>query len=388
MPWKVSNVMQERVAFVVRALGREGSFSRLCAEFGISRPTGYRWLKRYLEVESFTELKELSRRPHNSPRRTPEAVEQRVLAERQRFGDGARKLRILLLHEGVDVPERTIHRILRRHGHIPARGASATAHQRFERPQPNQLWQIDFKGEDRGGRCICHPFSVLDDHSRFLLGLFALPGPRHDLVLSSLRRCFDDYGLPEALLMDHGTPWWSNTNPYGLTTLAVTLIEQGIRLIHAAPGHPQTQGKVERLHGSLQRALNVRPPPHSLAHWQTLLDEFRLYYNHRRPHQALDMAVPATRYGPSPRRFQDPPPAWDYPSGLSLRKINPAGLVYWKTHYFVSESLAGRWVGIQEVDGKLLVQFRHQYIREINLATHKTRPFMGPPTPDFYSGKL
>ncbi len=172
MPWKVKEVMDQRIEFVAGALSREKTVSELCQGYGISRTTGHHWIRRYREVGSFAGLREKSKRPHHSPGRTPGWVEQRVLQKRDIHGWGARKLQPLLEAEGVEVSERTINRILKRLGAMRKEDCHQPAPKRFERERPNELWQMDFKGEYvlRGGGC-CYPLSMLDDHSRFSVGL-------------------------------------------------------------------------------------------------------------------------------------------------------------------------------------------------------------------------
>ena len=251
MPWEETDVMDQRVKFVAQALGKRVNFTQLCAGFGVSRPTGYRWRERYREVGSFALLAEKSRRPHCSPGRTPAEVEARVVTARRRYGWGARKLRVVLLDEGLDVKVWTINRIIARNALIAEAASHRPATGRFERELPNELWQMDFKGEYPVGRGYCYPLSLLDDHSRYAVGLYGLSNQRgkgvHRCVVETFRR----YGVPQAMLVDHGTPWWSTTNGHGLTWVSVALIKQGIHLYVSGVRHPQTQGKVERFHRTL-----------------------------------------------------------------------------------------------------------------------------------------
>jgi hypothetical protein len=180
------------------------------------------------------------------------------------------------------------------------------------------------------------------------------------------------------MLMDHGTPWYGTTNGHGLTRLSVELIKQGIGLIWSRVGHPQTQGKVERFHGTLARRVRQLGKPQQWDQWPGLLKEFRHAYNQVRPHEALQMKVPAQCYRKSPRDFQASPRPWDYPDSVRVKKLNSRGTLYWGRHYFVCEALADEWVGIEEVDNRLLVRFRHLYIREIDLQQGRTRALIAP----------
>jgi len=241
VPWKVKGVMDQRIEFVARAVSQEKTVSELCQEYGVSRPTGYLWIGRYREERSFAALREKSRRPHHSPRRTPGWVEQQVLQKRVAHGWGARKLLPLLEAEGLEVSERTINRILKRRGAMRKEDCHQPALSRFERERPNELWQMDFKGEYvlRGGGC-CFPLSIVDDHSRFSVGLYGLTSTSYQGVRDCVIRTFQEYGVPEAMLMDHGVPWWGTANRLGLTRLSVELMEQGIQLYYrgwAIPKH-------------------------------------------------------------------------------------------------------------------------------------------------------
>jgi transposase InsO family protein len=252
------NVREQRVRFVVAALRRERSFSSLCAEFGISRPTGRVWLERY-RTGGVEAIAERSRRPQHSPRQTEPELERQVVELRLLYPDwGARKLQVLLLHRGIQLAASTIHRVLLRHQLVRDWDRHGVATARFERAAPNELWQMDFKGPKSWHQPV-GPLSVLDDHSRYVVALEALGSTRADLVREQLQNAFIDCGVPQAMLMDHGVPWWSWAGPAAASTgLALWLMKQGIRLHWSGIGHPQTQGKVERFHGELQRALNKR----------------------------------------------------------------------------------------------------------------------------------
>jgi hypothetical protein len=236
---------------------------------------------------------------------------------------------------------------------------------------------MDGKGEYRVSDGTCYPLSILDDHSRFAVGLYGLPNFTAELVHGCVVRTFERYGVPEAMLMDRGSLWWSTTNGYGLTWLAVRLIEQGIALNYGGVRHPQTQGKVERFHRTLDQALRHGGVPEQLAQWPERLEEFRHIYNEVRPHEALSMKRPTQRYRESTRAYQAQPREWEYPPGSVVRRLNPAGCVYWLQRlWFVSEALAGRWVRLETVGDAVLVSYRHMYVRELHLKRRSTRPLV------------
>jgi len=377
MPWRVTGVMEQRIAFVQQVSESVEPFAAVCRAFGVSRPTGYRWWYRYRTAQSATALKDRSRRPQLSPGRTSRGAEARVVILRQRYGWGARKLRVLLAAEGIVLPEITINRILKRYDLIDRRASSPPAVHRFERAAPNELWQVDFKGEMPCGRRRCYPLSILDDHSRFAVGLFGLSGTKAAPVQQSLIAAFEEYGLPAALLFDHGPPWWSTTNGHGFTWLSVWLIQQGIRLCYSGIGHPQTQGKVERFHRTLKHAVRRHGYPPNLPAWQTWLTDFRDEYNGLRPHESLNLEPPATRYQPSARAYNPRPPAWEYPENAEVRRLNTQGCLDWQRgRLFVCEALAGQRVQIEPIDRLLLIRYRDTYVREIDLETGRSRPLV------------
>lgn len=379
MPWTRVSVMEERIRFVIRASCEGVNMSRLCREFGISRPTGYLWLKRYHDSGSVIGVIERSRRPLRSPNHTSSADEALVIRLRRQYGWGAGKLRELLRRDGISIAVSTINRILKRNGLVRPKDSHRPAAKRFEREHPNQLWQMDFKGDCRLNHGVCYPLSILDDHSRYAVGLYALPNQLGSTVHTSLVETFEHYGVPEAMLMDHGIPWWANSNRHGLTRLSVSLIKQGIKLCFGAFRHPQTQGKVERFHRTLEDRFWHRGKPKTLAGFRRTLAEFREEYNQIRPHEALGMAVPAERYQPSPKAYNPQPPDWEYPEGAIVKRLNTQGcLDYNRKRYFVCEAIADELVQIENIEDKIVVRYRHVYIREIERKTGKSVSLLKP----------
>ncbi len=371
MPWKTMDVREQRVSFVVTARRGEKPFSALCEEFGISRPTGYLWLRRY-DRDGLQGIAERSRRPWLSPQQTPPEVEARVIALRQNSPDwGARKLRVLLQRQGIELPRSTIHRVLLRHGMIHPADSHGPAPRRFERSAPNELWQMDFKGPLQKGDKL-GPLSVLDDHSRYLLLLQKLVKPSGELVREHLEGAFGACGVPEGMLMDHGTPWWSATSPHGFTKLSLWLMKQGIQLHWGRIRHPQTQGKVERFHGELQRAINYRRPT-AADDVQAWLNEFRWEHNHVRPHEALEMETPASRWRPSERKYQSNPAAWEYPAGSRVLKVDSDGKIKLQgEHWVVSRALKGERVQLVTLEQRVLVYYCRTLVREFDLANQRS----------------
>jgi transposase InsO family protein len=370
MAWKTMDVREQRVRFVVAASRGEVSLTALCEEFGISRPTGYECLERYRQ-HGVDGIAERSRRPRCSPEQTSRALETQVVAVRQRSPDwGARKLQELLHRRGVALTRSTIHRILLRHGLVRPQDRHPPASARFERGRPNELWQMDFKGP-MTARQTMGPLSVLDDHSRYVIALDELANQRTEAVREHLESAFQRCGLPESMLMDHGTPWWSVPSAGGLTVLSLWRMRQGIGLHWSRVRHPQTQGKVERFHGELQRALERR------AAWQeptqAWLDRYRWEHNYVRPHEALAMATPATPWYPSPRRYDPHPPPWQYESGAWVRQIDCEGkLDVGGRNWQINRALRGQRVQLVQIEHRVQVYYCRTLIRELDLGSQRS----------------
>ena len=376
MPWRTESVMDQRVEFVLRAKEGEESIAGLCRVYGISRPTGYLWLHRYQELGSVSGLAEHSRRPLHSPQRTGEGVEAAVLALRDKTGWGGPKIAKVLEQRGLQIGSATAQRILKRGGRVVPPKVEKTK-LRFAREQCNELAQMDFKGEYTLAREKCYPLSLLDDCSRYLHGLWPLRSTGGEGVKQTLEAYFREQGVPLSLLMDHGTPWFSTTNQQGLTWVSVWLLKQGVILRYSGVGHPQTQGKVERFHQTLKRRTRHRGEPTTMGEWVRWAIEFRHEYNFERPHESLGNKTPGEIYqAVNLRAYQEQPRDWEYTGGV-VKRLNTQGRLYYRQQtYFVSEALASERVRVDELDGKLLVTFRHMTVREIELRTGKSRAVM------------
>ena len=374
MPWKECSTVSQRAA-LVKAMIEETPVTRLCGQVGISRTTAYKWMARYRD-EGPAGLEDRSRRPHHSPQRTAEQLERAILEVRaQHPAWGGRKIRSRLLalgHVRVPVPS-TITAILHRHGWVdPAASLKHQPLQRFEHPCPNDLWQMDFKGHfplNDGSRC--HPLTVLDDHARFSVGLRACGDEQGTTVQPQLIDLFRRYGLPQAMLMDNGGPWGlDREHPY--TLLTAWLIRLGIRVIHSRPYHPQTQGKDERFHRTLEDELLRGRQFDHLAQVQTCFDRWREMYNCERPHEALQMSVPASRYRPSPRVYPEVLPPIEYSAQLVVRKVQDKGEIFYRGRMFkISKAFRGYPVGLRPTDseGVWEVYFCQQAIARIDVRT-------------------
>jgi transposase InsO family protein len=375
MPWQEVSTVSLRQEFVALA-SRPGANKReLARRYAISPQTAYKWLRR-AAAEPELPLLDRSRRPLHSPARTPTHVEEAVLALRAAHPAwGARKLRARLLATNqlpaAQLPAAsTITAILRRHGQLdPAESRKHKPHQRFEHAAPNQLWQMDFKGHFamRDGRC--HALTVLDDHSRFLLCLAACADEQAGTVREQLTAVFERYGLPERLLTDNGSPWGGGVGAVW-TGLTVWLVRLDIKLVHGRPYHPQTQGKDERLHRTLKAEVLRDNHYADLGSVQAAFEPWRQMYNLERPHEALDMAVPASRYKVSWRKMPGELAPVEYGPGDIVRKVQDGGIIHYRNkEYLVGKAFKGYPVGLRasNVDGLLEVYFCQQKIGEIDL---------------------
>jgi len=371
--------MSQRRDFIHLAGQDEANVRELCRRFGISPPTAYKWLARH-RAEGDAGLVDRSRRPHASPERTIAAVEAAVLAlRRQHPAWGGRKLRRRLQDLGqATVPAAsTITAILRRHGLLAAERAAPGPYQRFEAVAPNDLWQMDFKGHfvlDTGGRC--HPLTVLDDHSRFAIGLRACGHEQGALVQGHLIDCFRRFGLPARLLCDNGPPWGDSQTLVRHTRLTVWLLRLGVGVTHGRPRHPQTQGKEERFHRSLTAEVLQGRAFVDLDDCQRRFDAWRTVYNHERPHEALALGVPASRYRASRRPFPERVPAWEYGATDEVRKVQSDGAISFRGRdWLVGEAFRGERVAVRPTptDGLWQVYFGVHPVAEINLCHDNPR---------------
>lgn len=360
---------EQRLQFVVLASGRERPLAALCQEFGISRQTGYLWWKRF-QQDGLAGVREHSRRPHHSPARVArEVVEAVVALRRQRPDWGAQKLGCLLRDQHPELPWisiSTVHRILDREGLLQDGDRHRPALERFERSRPNELWQMDFKGPQGFNQGV-GPLSILDDHSRYVILLKQVGSTQLTVVRSAMQEAFVHAGLPETLLIDHGTPWWNGASLTGWTELTVWIMRQGIRIAFSGFRHPQTQGKVERMHGALQRAASKRRRQFEDQLW---LDEFRHEYNHLRPHEALGMQTPASRWQRSVRSFHPDPPDWNYSVEIEPFRLSSQGQLQWRgQRWEISRALRNQLVGLQRIEQRVLIYFCNTVVREIDLHT-------------------
>lgn len=371
MPWKVSTPMSEKKEFIALASSGQNNISALCRRFGISRKTAYKWINRYA-AEGASGLAERPRKPNGSPNETPLVTQEAIIEIRKTFETwGGRKIRHLLARFGFDpVPAKsTVNSILKREGYIdPDESAKHRKWQSFEAPAPNELWQMDFKGHFEAARKRCHPLTVLDDHSRYSLCVKACEQETRVTVQSALTEVFRTYGLPRAILCDNGPPWGDPDSRF--TRLTVWLIRMGIRIPYARSFHPQTRGKAERFHRTLKADVVQYCRGLELDECQDRFDQWRVLYNTDRPHEALDMAVPASRYQVSPRQFPETLPPVEYSPGDHVRKVQDGGFISYRgREYRIGKAFHGERIAVRPTtaDGILDVYFCDQKVSKINL---------------------
>ena len=369
MPWETKTVMEEREAFVQAAEEGKKSISALCREYGISRKTGYKWLKRAREGQ---QLCDQSRCPHLQPSKTAREIEQLILDVRTANPSwGGRKIKAVLEAAGCErIPSaKTCGNILKRNGCIdPAESKKHMPYQRFEREHCNQLWQTDVKGDFLlGDGTRCFPLTILDDHSRY--GLRVEPKSSATGVKESFIITFQEFGLPDAILSDNG-PQFSGFRG-GYTQFERFLMDLDIEPIHGRIMHPQTQGKIERFHRTLKQEA-LLTTPQNMAAAEHHFREWLWKYNELRPHEALCMKPPASVYQPSNRVFFEPRP-YEYDTGARLVKVNNWGFLrFGPIQVFLSETMRDTRLEIRPDYGDTFrVIYRNYQIALIDAANNK-----------------
>jgi transposase InsO family protein/transposase-like protein len=373
MPWKERTRMSSKKEFIQMLQKENESFVELCKRYEISPKTGYKWLHRF-EEEGEKGLEERSRKPRHSPLKTSPEIEEAVVLLRfahPSWGGATLQeiLRKKLPASGIPAAS-TITDILRRHGLIsPVESRKRKHFIRFERPLPNDLWQMDFKGHFALRKGRCHPLTVLDDHSRFSIGICACGDEQETTVKGCLIPLFRRYGLPWQMSMDNGSPW--GNFPQGYTTLSLWLMQLGIDVIFSSPGHPQTQGKEERFHRTLKAEVLQGRTYLSLQACQKELTGWREIYNWERPHHALQMQVPGSRYTPSHREYPEGVVPWIYDCA-EVRKVQQKGEIFFRGKVFrIAKVFYGQQVGLFPTvhPQQWKVFFRHQYLGLLDQST-------------------
>ena len=385
MPWKESSVMDERLRFIARLLEGE-AMTDLCVEFGISRKTGYKIYDRYKQSGSEA-LTDRSKRPWRYANQLPPQLEAQIVGlKHDKPHWGARKIRELLvrrLASGIKVPARsTIHAVLDRNGLVKRMGRrrnKAHGTTLSAGANPNDLWCADFKGEfTLGNKRYCYPLTVTDHASRYLLMCEALELTREDTAFEAFEQLFREKGLPLAIRSDNGVPFASPNALFNLSKLAVWWLRLGISIERIKPGHPQQNGRHERMHRTLKQE-TTRPPGMNALQQQARFDGFLHEFNCERPHEAIAMKCPAELYQPSPRAYTGLGEL-DYPFHDRTITVTSCGRICMhRKKINLSIVLAGQTLGIKEVDeGIWLVSFMHYDLGYIDLEQKTLQPLDNP----------
>jgi putative transposase len=384
MPWKECHVEDERLRFVARLLDGE-KMARLCLEFGISRKTGYKIFDRYKDcgVQAFSDR---SRRPHRQANRLPEAVEALIVRLKREYPSwGAPKLREKLRQQvtGPHFPATsTVHAVLDRRGlvtHRRRRRSAATGTDLSHPLDANALWCADYKGEFMlGNRRYCYPLTITDFSSRYLLTCEALATTQERFAFTVFERTFRDFGLPLRIRTDNGVPFASAHALYGLSKLAVWWLRLGIQIERIKPGHPEQNGRHERMHLTLKKEA-TKPAAANVLQQQARFDAFVERYNQERPHQALGMQVPAAVYTRSPRMYHGLDEL-TYPFHDQTIAVTRCGRICFKGRKVnLSHVFAGQNVGVTQVGDQLwLVTFMQYDLGYFDDETCRLEPIANP----------
>ena len=384
MPWKVSDVVSERMRFILRLESGE-RMTDLCREFGISRKTGHKILNRY-QASGAKGLEDQSRAPRTIRHRTPKELRQAIIAFKQEHPTwGPKKLKVELERQtpGVRFPAcSTIGSILARAGLVNKRrrrrGIPTYPHGLRRSEAPNDVWSADFKGQFRlGNRAYCYPLTIKDHFSRYLIGCEGMEGPEGPGTRCAFDEAFRRYGLPHTIRTDNGTPFASPRSIAGLSRLSVWWLKLGILPERIEPAHPEQNGRHERFHLTLKLE-TARPPKANFLQQQERFDDFLEEYNNARPHEALDMKRPAEVYEPSTRAYPNSEPEPEYPLHDEERRIAASGHVYMDRHkgIFVSSVLAGEHVGLREIeDDRWILTFCRLHLGHVDLRSRRFEPF-------------
>jgi transposase InsO family protein len=366
MSWKEISPVQEREQFVKEALSRSLSFTALCRKFKVSRKTGYKFLGRFLK-QGLPGLQDRSRAPHQQAHRLSDEVVDRILKVRRRHKSwGPKKI---AAHIGEGRPRKdwlvisSVGRILKRHGlvktrRIRSRKLAPGSETWTVAKEPNDVWTVDFKGKFRmGDGRYCHPLTMMDDASRYVLKCRGLLSQRGELCRPVFEAAFREFGRPNVIRSDNGKPF-ADCGPGRLSTLSVWWIKLGIWPEQIAVGHPEENGKHERMHRELKRE-TARPPASNASGQQRRFDRFRAEYNEVRPHEAIDFRRPGELYRPSFKTFPSSLREIEYPGHFEVRRVTTPGWFSWRgDNVYVTATLIGETVGLVEIkDGIWRVYF-------------------------------
>ena len=385
MPWAQTSTMDHKHLFITDYLTRSFSVSELCARFGISRPTGYKWIGRFLE-QGHPGLEELSRRALSCPHRTAEELLEPLLELRRKHPTwGAKKLLGVLRRRRPETqwPARsTVSDLLKRHGLVEhkrtRRRPGHPGKPETSMNSPNHVWCADFKGEFKTGDGIyCYPLTVTDGFSRFLLGCKGLHSTGHAGAKPVFKRLFQEFGLPRIIRTDNGAPF-ATTAIGRLSRLSVWWIRLGVFPELIQPGRPSQNGRHERMHKTLKQE-TTRPPAATMRGQQLRFNRFIEEFNTMRPHEALGQETPASLYTSSPRPYPSRLPTVEYPDHFEKRLVSRNGGFRWLNQRVpISHTLQEQYVGLEEVDDGIWdVYFGAVRLGQMDERTYKIEDALG-----------
>ena len=357
MSWQETNSEQEKLKFINDWLKKEFTFSALCKRYGISRPTGYLAVNRYIS-EGVAGLLEQSRAPHVIPHKTPASITARLLELKYRFPSwGPKAIKHYLIEENIPgnwPAASTIGEIFLEHGLVKPRKLRKKSPPHSAPLQdckaPNQSWSADFKGQFKikNGK-YCYPLTITDNFSRYLIMCEGLLSPNCDNALRCYENAFREYGLPDVIRTDNGQPF-AGVGLGGLTRLSIWLLKLDIMPERISLGCPQQNGRHERMHRTLKAAAII-PKKYSLIDQQEIFDNFKTEFNTMRPHQALGMKRPSEFYQKSIRQMPDKIPEISYPDNFLIRKVRSNGETkFLGDNYYISELLCKETIGLELID--------------------------------------
>lgn len=381
MSWQQTSVMEEKQKFIRAWRSNQFTMTALCESFQISRPTGYRILKRFKE-EGEKCFENQSKRPNNSPHKTPQEIEEAILKLKAKHKNwGARKFVKLLTKEfKVDqIPsETTINKILSKHNLVKKRRRRPVMleklHPKYESKFCNEIWSADYKGKFRlGNKNYCHPLTIQDKKSRYVIACAGHYGETYENAKRAYIKAFRTYGKPLYMHSDNGNPFGNVRSVRRFTRLSYWLIDHGVIPIYSDTASPQQNGKHERMHRDL-KAYCTRPPKNTLRKQQRFMDEFRMEYNTVRPHESLNMETPGSIYTPSSREFKlGRVPDYEYDSNMRVHTVMKNGAIRYGAYHwlYVSASAKRKKVAMEEVGNGIY----NLYYRNVLLGYFDIRKF-------------
>lgn len=363
MPWKKVETMDQKIKLIALWQSEE-NISEIANELGISRKTAYKWINRY-QLLGLDGLKEQSRAPRSHPNRTSDEIQERIIEEKiKRPKWGPKK--IIKRLQDLDPKEKwptpsTASYILDKNNLVKPRKKRIRVPP-YTKPfmecnAPNDIWSIDYKGQFQTlSKQICYPLTITDNYSRYVFDIKALQGPRYEPTRAAMEAIFKEYGIPKAIRSDNGQPF-AGRAVGGLSKLSIWWIKLGIRPERIDLGHPEQNGRHERMHKTLKEN-TTNPPGFDLREQQKKFDEFLYEFNFERPHEAINMQTPASVYKRSSNEYSDINLAVDYETEFEVRRVRPNGEIKLNGHlYFLSELLPGENIGLKKINDDLYQMF-------------------------------